>query len=153
MASGPDRRTFVRGAAGAVGLGAVGAFSSKLQFVGASEPPGRPELVPIPVTFETIGSGPNQRTRVLVPDVVARSGDEVEWSAPGDAEIVLVAFKGRSPWKVGNKDQEVLPGDGTNTLKKTVPMGVPTKGKYSYTIVVKDSGGNTYAKDPDLDLL
>jgi hypothetical protein len=84
---------------------------------------------------------------------VAKLGDDVKWSAPAGAEIVLVAFKGRSPWKQGNADQEVLPGNATNTLQKTVPMGAPARGKYPYTIVVKDGGGNTYAKDPDLDIV
>jgi len=84
---------------------------------------------------------------------VANLGDEVEWRAPTGAEIVLVAFKGRSPWRRGNRDEEVLPGTGTNRLNRTVPMGAQTRGKYSYTIVVKDSSSNTYAKDPDLDII
>ncbi len=152
MASGPDRRAFLRGAAGAAGVGVLGAVSPKLMFARAPSRRDQPDVI-IDVAFQAIGSGTNARNRVLIGDAVANLGDEVEWRAPTGAEIVLVAFKGRSPWRRGNRDEEVLPGNGTNSLNRTVPTGAQTRGKYSYTIVVQDSSNNTYAKDPDLDII
>ncbi len=81
MASGPDRRTFLRGAAGAAGLGAVGAFSTKLQFVGASEPPGQPALVPITVALEQFGPAANPRFRVKCEDKIVPKNSELALSS------------------------------------------------------------------------
>jgi hypothetical protein len=89
----------------------------------------------------------------------------VEWVAgSGVAEILVVSFKGRSPFKHTGKERQVLePGSPGTTGSGTPgsPFGATTAanaqdGTYSYTIVVRaasGAGGAVHAKDPDLDVI
>ena len=157
MASGPDRRTFLRGAAGAAGLGAVGALSTRVPYAAASVPLGRPADVVIDVTLVPV-SGSTTRKRIVCADTEARAGDFIEWEATTtNIEIFQIIFKGRSPFRRGPDDLEVLEGPGAlgtaPNLKQRVFPGAE-EGRYSYTILVKDTSTNrVYAKDPDLDII
>ena len=168
MGKGLNRRTFVRGATGAVGMGAVGAFS-KLRFANADEPdepqsqedctcPDDPPQVVIPVYLLQVGS----RKEILCPDAQVDSCDLVCWEArDGVGQVEHVIFKGGSPWpgptaagsnlSNQNLDDEAS-GDDRN-LCEQVPCNARA-GKYRYTIVVREAGGTRrYAKDPDLDII
>lgn len=64
----PDRRVFLRGAAGAVGMGAVGVFATKARFANAS---GKSvSSAPKPIPISTAGDAPN--CQILLPPVVQR---------------------------------------------------------------------------------
>lgn len=174
MSKGMDRRTFVSGAAGAVGIGAVSAISSRVKLAEAREgvdsiQPGV-ATVPITVAIKDVQNGPKERWKVDCPNVTASAGDDLEW-LPGAnvAEIVLVAFKGRSPFAIGpgsNKQEvAVLEAGGPATASSTTTgalktVGIPsgTEGTYSYTIVVKGQSSpstldRAFAIDPDLDIV
>jgi hypothetical protein len=160
MGRGPNRRTFVRGAAGAVGMGAVGAMSSKLGFAAVPEVASSANPTIIPVTIVPIGQGkPGAKNKLVCPDAEAEKNWDVEWQAStGVQAIRLVAFKGRSPFRgAGNKDIEVLEAPGTSTvpenLRAQVGGGSTELGTYSYTIVALGTDGKTYARDPELDIV
>ncbi len=110
-----------------------------------------------------------ERWKVVCPNktinITANSGEDIEW-IPGNnvARIVLVAFKGRSPFTVGpgaNKQDVVVleeggPGTvpGTSGSLKTVGLPSGSQGTYSYTIVVKgQTPDRAFALDPDLDII
>lgn len=108
---------------------------------------------------------PPPRWKVVCPDEVAGTNDPVEWVAgSGVAEILVVSFKGRSPFKAMGKELQVLEPGGPGTTGSGTPgspLGATTaanaqEGTYSYTIVVKAAGGMggaVHAKDPDLDII
>lgn len=59
MASGPDRRTFLRGAAGAAGIGALGALSTKVPYAVAKERRSEASLAAsITVSVVDVAAGP-----------------------------------------------------------------------------------------------
>ncbi len=142
MASGPDRRTFVRGAAGAVGLGAVGGLSPRDAFAGHGRPPAP---VKIRARLEPLGKG--GAMKLTCPSAVAERKQEVEWSTPGNLLIRLIQFKGgRTPFS------QIEFRGSSQTIVKTVPDDA-APGGYSYLIVAQDNTDKTYALDPDLDII
>lgn len=181
MGKGLDRRTFVRGAAGAVGMGAVGTLSSKLPYAAAQEAAQEAEQEaerqPLPASIDVwlddvaAEHGRDQRWKIVCEDEVAAANSDVEWKAgPNVARILAVSFKGRSPFRHRGKDLQVLQPDGpgtTGTGTEGSPLKATTSanaaiGTYSYTIVVMATGGPedaggpagaVQAKDPDLDII
>jgi len=144
-----NRRTFVRGAAGAVGMGAVGALSPALESVGASERRQAATPVKIPVSLEATGRRKGEaRQMVLVcPGAVASPGEIVEWDPKGNLSILLVQFKGgRTPFLEIELPEPVK----LAVTERTVRKG--TEGGYNYLIVAKDAH-RTYALDPPLDIV
>ncbi len=143
MASEPDRRTFVRGAAGAVGLGAVGGLSPRDAFAGHGRPPAK---VTIPVKLERLGRG--LAKKLTCPSAVAERTQQVEWKTPGNSlSIRLIQFKGgRTPFS------QIEFQGSSQTIVKTVPDDA-APGGYSYLIVAQDNNDKTYALDPDLDII
>lgn len=108
------------------------------------------ELLPVP------GS---TRKKIVCPDEEASANDDVVWSAvTPQMEIRQIIFKGRSPFKDPPDELEVLDGPGSGTapnLQEKV-HGSAGKGRYAYTILVKDTSTHkqrTYVKDPDLDII
>lgn len=146
VGKGVDRRTFVRGAAGAVGVGAVGAFSPKVSSAIGDEPQeevATVETVEIPVDLVSIKVSGQVKKVLVCPDAEASPNDEVQWYTVNDGlTIVLVQFKGRSPFK----GKEIL----NPTAKQKVKGNAA--GTYSYTVVARDVD-RTYALDPDLDII
>ena len=145
MLTGTNRRTFLRGAAGAVGMGAVGALSSKLQFVRAAEPLAR-RTVTIYVYYV--------EGRLRCSDQIAERGDTVVWvPATGVDCIRQVVFKGPrsspSPFP-----QVILPGGCSETNKKVSGnvRGNAERKKYVYLIAAKVDD-RTETLDPDLDII
>ncbi len=149
MASGPNRRTFLRGAAGVAGLGAVGALSSKLDFARASEPRGdlRDAHVEIPVDLVSIRRRGRPPKKVLVcPDAQARKDQDVLWYDAGTSSLTisLVQFKeGSTPFD----DVDLPTPMAANRVRNNAA------GRYSYLIVARDGNNRTYALDPDLDII
>lgn len=149
MSTGPDRRTFVRGAAATVGLGAVGGLAPRGVFALPSLPDtveqeaDSPDPVEITVRLEKVGKGGAQK--LTCPDAEAQATDEIQWKGDG-VSIRLIQFKGgRSPF-----DWIELPSDG-NPPGQQPKTGVE-HGRYSY-LIVAEKGGKVYALDPDLDIV
>ncbi len=153
MASRPDRRTFLRGAAGAVGMGAVGAFSSKLEFMRAAEAfPA--DTVTIPVFLVPQGKlkeKGRQRMKILVPPSAAEAGDDVVWEARDGVQCIKsIKFLPDSPFATLN-----IIG-ACSTAKRNAQGSVRSdaaKKRYTYKIQVTGSNGRPYTKDPDLDII
>jgi len=177
VGKGLNRRSFVRGATGAVGMGAVGVLSSKLRYATAKESGSNASQqlhAEIDVKVVDVGdakhSGRPERWKIVCPDVEAGSNSNVKWKAEDNvAEIQVVSFKGRSPFKHSGKELQVLQpgvpgttGDGTPTSPLEATTAGNTDGTYSYSIVVKATGdpadatgpsGAVRTKDPDLDII
>ncbi len=178
MASGPDRRTFLRGAAGAVGMGAVGAFSAKLPRATAGEL--RTQTNPkVNVKMRDVGTPSSPRWKIEIDDnATAKQGEVVQWIADATVEkIQLIRFKkpkpsspARSPIKWsppgGGAPQEKLAlapgnpwtsGSGTPGDPLTARVAADAdKITYTYAIKVKaeaSAGGGVHYKDPDLDII
>ncbi len=145
MADVLNRRTFVRGAAGAVGVGAVSALSPNMK-LGATELGPQPMPVEIEVELRTRG----RKKHISCPDASAAKNDNVKWKIGSGVETIrLVAFKGPSPLS-----EELLENTSTGDLDGGSVRGNAPLGRYSYTIVVKEDGGpKSYALDPDLDII
>ena len=96
----PSRRRFLRGAAGAVGMGAVGVFAAKARFAGASEKVAA-STVTIPVKYSD--------GQIEVPDAEAHVGDPVVWEAQdGVQRIIWVKFKDdKGPYPLQPHDRRV----------------------------------------------
>ena len=155
MDTGSNRRAFLRGAAGAAGLGAVGALSSKLEFARAG-PVASVAEVTIPVDLVD-DSPPSGRKRISCPDAYPSPNDKVTWEATANVgEIHLVIFKNRSPFGKGRQQKNVLehPASTPPAARKKLGDTIhrDAQGKYDYTIVVRDTSGKTYALDPWLDV-
>ncbi len=154
MDTGSNRRAFLRGAAGAAGLGAVGAFSSKLEFARASERVASQSDVTIPVKL--VDSSPPGRKRVDCPNEWVFPNKNVTWQGDGSvAEIHLVMFKNRSPLGHGRDQTDLLENTATEPDEKKQLEGEihgKASGLYHYTIVVRDASKKTYALDPWLDV-
>ncbi len=179
MASGPDRRTFLRGAAGAVGMGAVGAFSAKLPRATAGEL--RTQTNPkVNVKMRNVGTPSSPRWKIEIDDnATAKQGEVVQWIADATVEkIQLVRFKKPNPTSPARSPikwpQPPLPGTPQEKLALapgnpwTSGLGTPgdpltakvagdaEKITYTYAIEVKavtDAGGGVHYKDPDLDII
>ncbi|UCG76021.1 MAG: hypothetical protein JSV95_01530 [Gemmatimonadota bacterium] len=172
MGKGLDRRTFVRGAAGAVGMGAVGALSPKLSGAAAPKSGSKAgQALDAKITVKLVdkgggkhGGGRPQRWKIDCPDAEAGANSKVTWEAgAGVSQILVVSFKGRSPFRHSGKELQVFrPGDAGTTGggKPGDPLTAQTAGgadgTYTYTIVVQadsNSGGAIHSKDPDLDII
>ncbi len=153
MASRPDRRTFLRGAAGAVGMGAVGAFSSKLEFMRAAEAfPA--DTVTIPVFLVPQGKfreKGRQRMKILVPPSAANRTDDVVWEARDGVKCInWIQFRPDSPF--ATVDINGACSDSDKNARGSVKSDAAKK-TYTYQIKVTGSDGRPYTKDPDLDII
>jgi hypothetical protein len=138
-------------------LGAVGAFSSKLEFARA-EPVAPVADVTIPVKLVD-DSPPPGRKRVDCPDAYAAPNDRVTWEAgAGVGAIHLVIFKNRSPFGKGRQQRGVLEhranADAAARRKLGDTIHNDAQARYDYTIVVRDNSTppKTFALDPWLDI-
>jgi len=151
MEQGPNRRTFLRGAAGAMGMGAVGVLAAKARFADASEPLDSQAQV-IPVYF--VGGGRKEGT-LLVPDAAAAPGDTVTWEPrEGVRRIVHIKFKeaGRNPFD-NTRDIFRNPSSGA-AFSKGVPDDATVDATHNYRIkVTLEAGGTATSKDPPLDIV
>ncbi len=86
METPPNRRKVLRGAAGAVGMGAVGVFAAKARFANASEKVATSTVtIPVRVVNGNIE---------IPPTTEARVGDPVVWQAQtGVTRILQIRFK------------------------------------------------------------
>ncbi len=168
MASGPDRRTFLRGAAGAAGLGAVGAFSAKLPRATAGELRTQPNpAINVKMRDVAAGTASSPRWKIEIDDnATANQGQVVQWIADTTVDkIQLVAFKKhRSPFKFSGQEMLALaPGNpwtsGSGTPSDPLTATVAADADqitYTYSIKVKaagNAGGQEHEKDPDLDII
>jgi len=154
MEQGPNRRTFLRGAAGAVGMGAVGVLAAKIRFAGATEPVGSQAVQIIPVFV--VGGG-KKDPQILVPGAAASPGDTVMWEPrDGVKRIVKIKFKkaGKNPF---HKTQDTFDNPGDRGFSKRVlddTLDDPKKAEhFEYEITVKPHDGPTKTLDPPLDIV
>ncbi len=159
MASGPDRRTFLRGAAGAVGMGAVGALSTRLELGAASRPADKAQAVQKIQVLLVPNGGKKGGMALFVPPASAGVGDKVEWVAttPNIEKIHKIAFNKPPQPPVPNPFSETesvfTNTSGTKNLKLTV-LDDAAEDEYHYTIWVKQvSPGGILKLDPDLDIV
>jgi hypothetical protein len=136
METEPSRRRFLRGAAGAVGMGAVGVFAAKARFAGASEKVASSNQ-PIPIS--TVGDTPN--CVVLVPPVAQRGRGAVLWKNNSGQQCTITFIVGPDP---SNLPPPVIippgpPGIGIANLEN---------GWYKYSVAVQGCG----TVDPWLDI-
>ncbi len=143
MASGPDRRTFLRGAAGVAGLGAVGAFSPEVEFLRAAI------ALPVPTTITLHVRHKNGK--LTCPNTIAEPLDTVVWEPSTGVECIRqIVFKGPSPF-----DKVLVEGAcserGKNVAGKVKSNAEPKE--YTYMVVAKLDDGSTKTLDPDLDII
>ncbi|MEJ2312144.1 MAG: hypothetical protein P8Y11_07115, partial [Gemmatimonadales bacterium] len=153
---------------GAVGVGAVGAFSSKLKSATAGIATARHggqsvQEVHIPVLLVR---GGRRDFELLVPRASASPGDTVIWGAITNTEcldytevalifrpvmhIIGVSFK-----DAPSRDREAS-GDYENPIRGSFSWPVPGDapiGRYTYSIRVVDDADNEYVLDPPLDIV
>jgi hypothetical protein len=161
-----NRRTFLKGTAGAVGVGAVGALATKLKLGAASlsanpqeEPP--PQRIPV---YLVPNGGKKQGMSVLVPPAWASAGDDVEWEPMGDniERIIWVQFKDRypdgvvgipNPFSTSNRTIR-NPNSGEAKMRAPV-LADAAIGTYNYRIMVQPIGGGApvQSDDPPLDIV
>ncbi|UCG74861.1 MAG: hypothetical protein JSV95_08845 [Gemmatimonadota bacterium] len=152
MSDGLDRRTFVRGAAGAIGVGAVGGFTPALGVARVSSRAGQEATdVVIPVTLvqtgRSTGRGRPRQWKLSCPPAEASPGEVVEWRAQPGLTIDLVQFKGgRSPFAMVDLPAAALANAPNRTVR------TDAAGRYDYLIVASDAD-RTYALDPPLDIV
>ncbi len=156
-----DRRTFVRGTAGMVGMGALAGISTKLGFAREGKPrenAKEPQMqanqadVEIPVTLVEKRQKPSnpKKYQLSCPDAEAENGDTVRWYGHTEGlTILLVQFKGgRSPFAEIDLPN---PSAANNRVRNTADHG-----RYGYLVVASHTANGqtrTYALDPDLDIV
>ncbi len=157
MASGPDRRTFVRGAAGAVGLGAVGALSTKLELGAESRSADKNQAVQRIQVLLVPNGGRQAGMSVFVPPASAHRTDRVIWEAttPNIESIKMIRFKEPGP-KYPNPFSHTaaaIPNPGSGSDMELPVLADAPFGHYTYAISVKEVGNGTHHTDPDLDIV
>ena len=143
MASGPNRRTFLRGAAGVAGLGAVGAFSPEVELLRAAIALPAPKTITLHVHYKN--------EKLTCPDTIAEPLDTVVWEPSTGVDCIRqIVFKGPSPF-----DKVLVEGEcsehGKNVAGK-VRLNTDPK-EYTYMVVAKVDDGSTKTLDPDLDII
>ncbi len=158
MASGPDRRMFLRGAAGAVGMGAVGALATRLELGAASGSADKNQAVQQIQVLLVPNGGKKKGVTLFVPPASAAEKDKVRWVAttPNIERIHKIAFdKPPPPDPVPNPFSDTVAEftntPGTEDLELTV-LDEVKKTTYHYTIWVKQKNGGMHQLDPDLDI-
>jgi hypothetical protein len=146
VGNGLDRRTFVRGATGAVGIGAVGAMSSKLQsakIVGEEDTSmslATVEIVEIDVWL--------RGNRLMVAEEEARRNDRVDWKPEEGLKVLHIQWKeAQTPFRLVDLPEPALRAPANRAVRGDAQLK-----RYYYTIVAADEE-RTYLLDPPLDIV
>jgi hypothetical protein len=155
-----NRRTFLKGTAGAVGIGAVGALATKLKLGPASLSANTQATVETIPVFLVPNGGKKQGMSVLVPPASASAGDNVEWLPKTDniERIVRVQFKdppNGTPNPFSNSNATINnpnPSDQAKMNKQV--LADAAEGTYNYRIFVKEKNSGVHkSDDPPLDIV
>jgi len=155
-----NRRTFLKGTAGAVGMGAVGALSSKLE-LGAMSLSANTQPAVVEIEVYLVKNGGTKRGKsVLAPGAEASPGDTVIWKAMTSTikRIQRVHFKDSpngfpNPFSKTNANIPNPNPAADKNMNKGV-LGDADMGQYNYRISVQDVDGPVYkSDDPPLDIV
>jgi hypothetical protein len=143
----PDRRVFLRGAAGAVGMGAVGVFAARARFADASERDAA-SVVVIPVKYEN--------GQADIPDAEAERGNAVIWEAQdGVHRIIWVKFdeKPSYPFHPAEASEHHNPEPRKHLAREVRDDPGLVDKSFKYSIKIKPIGSGAVTIDPDLDIV
>lgn len=143
MASGPDRRMFLKGAAGVAGIGALGALSPQLRSLRAAVSQPTAKTITLYVHYKD--------GELYCPDSDAETDDTVVWEPSTGVDCIRqIVFKGPSPFA-----NVLLQGACSDRGKNVSGAVRPNAAKqtYHYMVVAKVSDGSTKTLDPSLDII
>lgn len=155
-----NRRTFLKGTAGAVGMGAVGALASKLELGAASLSANTQATVQTIPVFLVPNGGKKRGMSVLAPPASASAGDNVEWQpmTANIERIVKVQFKdppNGMPNPFSNSTATIdNPNPATEKKMNKAVLADAAEGTYNYRIFVKEKNRGVHkSDDPPLDIV